>query len=81
MELLSYLQMFKNISSTNGLFEFIVGGFLAFLLILWIYSKIMQGVDAAKKDVDEDKGNVKGCIQILGYLFVAWFVYFMLSNL
>jgi hypothetical protein len=66
-------------SNTDDLFTFILGGFLAFLLILWIYSKIMQGVDAAKKDVEEDGGNVKGCVQIIGWIFIGLVIYWVLN--
>lgn len=66
-------------SNTDDLFLFILAVFLGFLLILWIYSKIMQGVDAIKKDVDEENGNVKGCVQIIGWIFIGLVIYWVLN--
>ena len=66
-------------SNTDDLFTFILGGFLAFLLILWIYSKILQLFAAAKNDVDEDGGYVKGCVQIIGWIFIGLVIYWVLN--
>jgi len=51
------------------------------VLIILINNLIKDGVAAVNKDIDEDKGNVKGCVQILGYAFIGWAVYFILSNM
>ena len=76
MELLSYMQMFEN---SDRLMTLILGGVLAILLLSWIYGLIMQGVDAVKNDVEEENGVVKGCVQIIGWVFIGLVIYWLIN--
>lgn len=76
MELLSYMQMFEN---SDRLLALILGGVLAILLLSWIYGLIMQGVDAVKTDVEEENGVVKGCVQIIGWVFIGLVIYWLIN--
>ncbi len=76
MELLSYMQMFDN---SDRLLTLILGGILAILLLSWIYGLIMQGVDAVKNDVEEENGVVKGCVQIIGWVFIGLVIYWLIN--
>ncbi len=76
MELLSYMQMFDN---SDRLMTLILGGILAILLLSWIYGLIMQGVDAVKKNVEEENGVVKGCVQIIGWVFIGLVIYWLIN--
>ena len=76
MELLSYMQMFEN---SDRLLALILGGVLAILLLSWIYGLIMQGVDAVKNDVEEENGVVKGCVQIIGWVFIGLVIYWLIN--
>ena len=76
MELLSYMQMFEN---SDRLMTLILGGVLTILLLSWIYGLIMQGVDAVKNDVEEENGVVKGCVQIIGWVFIGLVIYWLIN--
>ena len=73
---LSYMLMFEN---SDGFTIVILGGILAFLLLSWIYGLIMQGVDAVKTDVEEENGVVKGCVQIIGWIFIGLVIYWAIN--
>ena len=76
MELLSYMQMFEN---SDRLMTLILGGVLTILLLSWIYGLIMQGVDVVKNDVEEENGVVKGCVQIIGWVFIGLVIYWLIN--
>lgn len=73
MELLNYTQMF------DDPFMYPLFLIMALVIISLIYGLIMQGVDAAKKDVEDDGGNVKGCIQIIGWIFIGLLIYWVIN--
>jgi len=68
--------MFEN---SDRLMTLILGGVLAILLLSWIYGLIMQGVDAVKNDVEEENGVVKGCVQIIGWVFIGLVIYWLIN--
>jgi len=68
--------MFEN---SDRLLALILGGVLAILLLSWIYGLIMQGVDAVKTDVEEENGVVKGCVQIIGWVFIGLVIYWLIN--
>ncbi len=68
--------MFEN---SDRLMTLILGGILAILLLSWIYGLIMQGVDAVKNDVEEENGVVKGCVQIIGWVFIGLVIYWLIN--
>jgi len=70
------MQMFEN---SDRLMTLILGGVLAILLLSWIYGLIMQGVDAVKNDVEEENGVVKGCVQIIGWVFIGLVIYWLIN--
>lgn len=70
------MQMFEN---SDRLLALILGGVLAILLLSWIYGLIMQGVDAVKTDVEEENGVVKGCVQIIGWVFIGLVIYWLIN--
>jgi len=68
--------MFEN---SDRLMTLILGGVLTILLLSWIYGLIMQGVDAVKNDVEEENGVVKGCVQIIGWVFIGLVIYWLIN--
>ena len=70
------MQMFEN---SDRLMTLILGGVLAIFLLSWIYGLIMQGVDAVKTDVEEENGVVKGCVQIIGWVFIGLVIYWLIN--
>ena len=56
-------------------------GFIIFLFLFFTAIILPNLKDAADADLEKENGNIKGCVQILGYVFIGWFVYFILSNM
>jgi hypothetical protein len=73
--------MIEKISDWDIENVFYLIGFIIFLFLFFTSTILPKLRDDAKADLEKENGNIKGCIQILGYVFVGWFVYFILSNM
>ena len=73
--------MIDNISEWDIANIFYLIGFIIFLFLFFTAIILPKLRDEAKADLEKEHGNIKGCVQILGYAFIGWAVYFILSNM
>ena len=54
-------------------------GFIIFLFLFFTAIILPKLRDEAKADLEKENGNIKGCVQILGWIFIGLVIYWVLN--
>lgn len=54
-------------------------GFIIFLFLFFTSTILPKLKDDAEADLEKENGNIKGCVQIIGWIFIGLVIYWVLN--